>query len=154
MTNKEKLLKLLQIAVQNGWKAPNQIRDWLQVGNDSYGCDSLNACTISIKSGAFPDFSLRTGFATIPLNDLVTNFEYEEKCFIKQLVVASEKIHKNVLEKQDDITQFEDLDLWENVVKSWTTKRYYCRFKQDYKLEGRPTSKRLDWLFETFKHLL
>ena len=88
------------------------------------------------------------------LNDLISNFEYEKTCFLEAIVNASEKFHKGLLEKQEDLVRFEDLELWENVEKSWTTKRFYCRFKQDYKVEGRPTSERLDWLFQTFNHLL
>ena len=138
-----KLLKLLQIAVENGWEDKEDLTNGV-----SDGYYTLIPNTVFLF-----DDNHDVG-VIISLNDLVINFEYEQTCFLKAIVNASEKSNKGLLEKQEDLVRFEDLELWENVEKSWTTKRVYCKLKQDYKLEGRPTSERLQWLFDTFSHLL
>ena len=126
MTNETKLLKLLQVAQSNGWK-------------DTYGY--LNATPI-IESVwvLYPEYEnsqFKTGFS---LNDLVTNFEPNEVSFIDALHTAT----CTCLSKDDYYNHINNNGLTvssyrESVCNGWTN---------DY------TSQRLDWLFETFTHLL
>lgn len=116
MTNEEKLLKLLQIAVENGWEnyytEPNT--DTIIIRNEMVsvkGCDKFS------------------------LNDLVTNFEEGEVSFIEALC-----------REDNALSTYRRQDLqWKVVRKLWDT------FEDG---EPRPTSERLNWLFETFEHLL
>ena len=152
MTNEQKLLKLIQIAVENGWKAPLHIREWLLVGNESYGCESLKACTVVFKKGEFGEFSIRCGHWEMSIDYLILNFEESEISFIEALCkhcsknMSKEDFYKwsNSFRTHIDFYfEYEELEfLWSFKI---TTKN---------RIDKRPTSKRLEGLFETFSHLL
>jgi hypothetical protein len=111
MTNKQKLLKLLEIAVDNGWKDKKDLLNQFEsiVDNISLYVDDV-------------DF-----VGTLhSLNDLVTNWEEDEVSFIEALCEAS------------------------NLEDVFST---HPNFYRTIWIEI-PTSQRLDWLFETFNHLL
>ena len=142
MTNEQKLSKLIQIAVENGWKAPLHIREWLIVGNESYGCGSLKACTVILKKGEFAEFSIRCGHWEMSIDYLILNFEEGAICFLSALRKAlnDKNISFNSIDTFGRTTfLIEDFTFDELVAMNWVLL---------------PTSKRLEWLFETFKHLL
>lgn len=118
-TNEEKLKRLLEIAVQNGW---NTKINWISEKSKlSYYTQQGGHYTLYSNNGKSYDFRL---------NDLVTNWEEGEVSFIESLCKADiEKI---------SLFWFEE-DLIASVRICWNLK---------------PTSQRLDWLFNTFKHLL
>lgn len=71
----------------------------------------------------------------ISINDLVTNWEKDEVSFIEALC-----------KEDNSLSSYRRQDLqWKIVRKLWDT------FEDG---EPRPTSQRLEWLFNTFSHLL
>lgn len=140
-TNEEKLLKLLQIAKDNGW--------------DVDKLPHLAKCAIMFNPTLESNFIVSKCFTGtyFSLNDLVTNFKEGEVSFIKALCNYSVKNFGGFLEQQE-IVWFKNLELWEQVVISWSTKKEFSRFEKDFVYSIRPTSQRLDWLFKTFNHLL
>jgi hypothetical protein len=124
MTNEEKLKRLLQVAVENGWKSP------LKTPFEACKITPMKRTQLAYQIN--PDIEYDEVWVFIHLNDLMTNWEEGEISFIDALV----KMHK-VLKPYDHIGN-------PYINWSWNMK------------EGkpRPTSQRLDWLFETFKHLL
>jgi hypothetical protein len=114
MTNEEKLLKLLQVAVENGWEDKKDL-----LNNFESIVDNIYLYVDDI------DF-----VGTLhSLNDLITNWEESEISFIESLCKNQTWKYLN----------------WKEQRKLWDT------FEDG---EPRPTSERLDWLFDTFKHLL
>lgn len=137
-TNEEKLKKLLEVACNNGW----------------------NKITYEIQSIRIKDYFVQFGtwsgdYHWFSLNDLVTNFEPNEISFVEALCKHSDKHFKGVLEKTEDLVWFEGMEMWEQIVTSWTTKKEYYGYRNvDYRYSIRPTSQRLEWLYQTFNHLL
>lgn len=129
-TNKEKLIILLQKAVENGFYK-------------SYCIDQYNN-NVSIKSVSKKWLMIE--YETNEwesLNDIVTNFEPDEVSFTEALCLETIK----------DI-KFEGASESYLDVKR-TSKKLIKEWSWDCDLDDiRPTSQRLDWLFETFKHLL
>lgn len=142
MTNEEKLKKLLEIAVENGWEDEFDFQYTL----------SFDSSIIKNKY-IFEDCGGKGELHS--LNDLVTNWEEGEVSFIEALCRHSHKHFKGVLEKTEDLVWLEGMDIWEQLISSWNTKKEYYGYRNvDYRYSIRPTSQRLEWLFETFKHLL
>ena len=122
MTNEEKLLKLLQIAVENGWKDE---KDFIS------NLDSVDNNFIYVDDVDFVG-TLHS------VNDLVTNFEEGEVSFIEALCKSCNmKGYKPIFSSEINNTSYSFVAHF--IRQDWI---YY------------PTSQRLDWLFETFKHLL
>ena len=115
MTNEEKLSKLIQIAVENGYE----------------DCKRINWCLANYATIEDLTIVLRIGYQKeqISLNDLVLDFEKDEMSFIEAL--------------------YGKKDILRNDVATATESQM---FRCNWVLK--PTSKRLDFLFETFKHLL
>ena len=88
-TNEEKILKLLQVAVENGWNNKTKM----------FHID-LNENTFSIDEGTL---LLKQYFQWLEniesLNDLVCNCKEGEVSFIEALCRESDKNHRGVLEK-------------------------------------------------------
>lgn len=114
MTNKEKLSKLLAVAVENGWRI--------------YDEEMLHLHKILELLCFYRDFNADLEYFS--LNDLVLNWEEDATSFMDALY--------NATQKKTEIS----LEAWEAVNS----------FGINWILM--PTSKRLDYLFETFKHLL
>ena len=143
MKTEQKLQKLLQIAVENGWYSDiyNEIK------NGKYKLYSNQAHWFSSIEGL------------ISINDLVTNFEEGQISFIEALYNASKfdsdkeffesNLGREITEAIDEscLTNFTEQHI---LVHRWN---FY--FDNEYKIEcRRPTSQRLDWLLRTFEHLL
>lgn len=129
-TNEEKLKKLLEVAIESGWKDEKELTNSFEsiVDNIYLYVDDV-------------DF-----VGTLhSLNDLVTDFEEGEVSFIEALCKADE----------DAVSQWNDFVFGEDspYVNSWINIVLFWGFDAINK-KPRPTSQRLDWLFETFKHLL
>lgn len=123
-TNEEKLKQLLQIAVENGWKRT------VNIGNNF---------KIDEKYAEMDNGLEYENYKLYSLNDLITNFEPNEVSFIEALCKASTKDSTSFLFSDKNTHKLEDFYLDEKLRVIWTLQ---------------PTSQRLDWLFETFKHLL
>lgn len=129
MTNEEKLKKLLQIAVENGANLK------LPFAYIEKHFDTLNVEIVSCKL-YYNNYTNPRKREKTSLNDLVTNFEKGEVSFVEALC------DKNINQKMNISNLYfynSELSLVEAVRLEWNLK---------------PTSQRLDWLFETFKHLL
>ena len=151
-TNEEKLKRLLEVAVENGWDIPIDI----YTPSESFKYDTLKI--IEIKWNYFvqyfsvyietrhPDDAGRIfRNYVININDLVTNWEKGEISFIEALC-KDEKSNWGLsnfeLSLKEVILYAQETyyyDLSESIRQQWTLQR---------------TSQRLNWLFETFKHLL
>lgn len=124
MTNEQKLLKLLQIAVENGWK------------NELY--------QIHIMKHEFALFSQilqlhhnEENFeCLVSLNDLILDWEYDNLGFISGLLQKTDKDFRDIY-----------LDMMTGHSGNILT-NFHIRWI------SLPTSQRLNFLFETFKHLL
>lgn len=129
-TNEEKLKILLEVAVGNGWKPYSYFIDLFEINR--FQCKFEIAVIEDNQVYFRPIWDISFDEMSISLNDLVTNWEEGEISFIDALVNA----HKI-------IKPFEHIGN-PYIECSWNLK------------EGkpRPISKRLDWLFETFNHLL
>ena len=127
MTNEEKLLTLLQIAVKNGF-------DITQTPHDSLKYDvvehTLYLHTCRNQSGSIHKQYIELGYThNLDVNALVTNFEEGEVSFIEALWQTTD--YSNEL-----FGRFTNVEMMR---LTWISK---------------PTSERLEWLFETFTHLL
>ena len=123
MTNEEKLLILLQVAVENGWEDENDIEYMLTFEH-----------TIIKNQFIFEDGDY--GGHLYSINDLVTNFEEGEVSFIEALCNANDMVDDWHCGNETYHCYF---DLFVNLIRDYSST---------------PTSKRLEWLFETFNHLL
>lgn len=133
MNNEEKLLKLLQIAVENGWK--NHI--------------NLDQTFLNLSNILQLEMIVWTNYGDISysINDLVCNWEKDKVSFIGALCKKID--HNNFSNsKKNDYQNYEYIfgkcqtfgrNIVETVRLSWNLK---------------PTSERLNWLFDTFNHLL
>lgn len=125
-TNEEKLKQLLTIAVENGW---NPYYPFSSIIDNKLKFQIYKpTLTVDFKEIEFKDDWVEMDLE-YSLNDLVTNWEKGEISFIEALC-------KNQTWRYLD---------WKQTRKLWDT------FEDG---EPRPTSERLDWLFDTFKHLL
>jgi hypothetical protein len=134
MTNEEKLLKLLQVAVENGWK--NYI--------------DLDPCYLNLSNIAKLEIIVWDNYGDIhySLNDLICNWEEGEVSFVEALCNADLECVNTFNDFALGIEGYGSpyLSACENIILFWD---------YDYeKRKLRPTSQRLEWLFETFKHLL
>lgn len=146
MTNEEKLKKLLRVASENGWTA-----DYI-----SY----------NIINNIYDNFSVRTDFIIgrtflpdnptpvkdfLSLNDLVCNWEEGEVSFIEALCKASKSLsnshYNNWINNLYVNINFRFLHQQVEFLWEWEV-------DIDGKIDKKPSSQKLDWLFETFKHLL
>jgi hypothetical protein len=114
MTNEQKLLILLQKAVENGWKMDNRVSNAVGWGFD---VDS-EFCEL--------EYSTNCGETNYSINDVVLNFESNKINFVEALFT----------------------ELIKNGGSAW----YSGQFKLGF--ISLPTSRRLDYLFQTFNALL
>jgi hypothetical protein len=138
MTNEQKLLELLRISVENGYiieglKYPSSMME--RFWNTATIYIGVNGISIE---GNLTDISYSKKHFTIchSLNDLVTNFEEGEVSFIEALCNASKHI---------DNFKVDNICREHNITRDFAV-RYQWVFT--------PTSYRLDFLFDTFSHLL
>lgn len=138
MTNEEKLKKLLEIAVENGWEDEFDFQYTL----------SFDSSIIKNKY-IFEDCGGKGELHS--LNDLVTNWEEGKISFIEALLKNTEysvktfrgNVIENSLDFEDEVTYpcGTDVDFYplhHSIRMSWLLK---------------PTSERLDWLLKIFKHI-
>jgi hypothetical protein len=138
MTQKEKLKKLLEVAVENGCNNELVL----------YFFENIN--TIRFYDFTQSDFCLKfwVNDELFSLNDLVCNWEEGEVSFIEALCKADEwniglYLENNAIQSDYGWIMMNN---WEQVIQLWSW---------DNKVQkGRPTSQRLNFLFETFKHLI
>lgn len=125
----EKLTILLQIAVKNGWNE----------GTLSMFIYTPSKITFEVINNKLY-ITENKDVLHYSLNDLVTNFEPDEVSFIEALLLSTETISNSCFD--DKILKLIKLNIF--------SLKDICVFQWDYK----PTSQRLNWLFETFNHLL
>lgn len=125
MTNEQKLVKMLRIAINNGWKDKNDLSNIMEDGYYTLRYDTVFL---------FDDNHDIQVAAS--LNDLVTNFVKGEVSFIEALCNRNINDGMNI-----DVLYFyrSEVSLVEAVRLEWNLK---------------PTNERLEWLFQTFNHLL
>jgi hypothetical protein len=132
MNTTEKFQKLVKIASENGWC--NWLPETYKVYADNCSmyfekrCDCLNSCKVLQHEMSF--------------NDIILNCKDNETSFIEALCKANQKAvsqHQGFILGDKQLPYVYLTILWEYDI---TTKKL------------RPTSQRLDWLFDTFKHLL
>lgn len=131
MTKEEKFKKLLDIAVNNGF--------------DIEGLPHLLKCCLeySFKLTEFNQIESLPLSCSSSLNDLIIDFEDDKISFIDALCD-----NKTIKTNPNNL-----------IVDNTGTLQIYVPAKNHAQLVQfqwimEPTSKRLDWLFETFKHLL
>lgn len=136
MTQEEKLLKLLQVAVENGWQPTCRLQEYIIYQEESF----------EIKSdGCVSDYQIHEEHKSFSLNDLVINWE-EGKISFLQALCLDKKCHITTLPYK--------------VYRGVSTEGIICSRQLDYVpyiRKGwilRPTSKRLEFLFEVFSQLL
>jgi hypothetical protein len=145
MSNEEKLKQLLKIATENGWSTKI---DWISEKSKlSYYTQQGGHYTLYSGNGKSYDFRL---------NDLIINYEEGEVSFIEALCKATKSVlsysnHQywlsNIITNINfDFTHEELVFLWNFEVE--------LRNDGNHRINPRPTSQRLNWLFETFNHLL
>jgi hypothetical protein len=121
MTNEEKLKRLLEVAVENGWEDKKDL-----LNNFESIVDNIYLYIDDI------DF-----VGTLhSLNDLVCNWEEGEISFI-------DAISYGMTYDMDDNDPFDRSE--PKPIPSYWFREMWCNI---------PTSQRLNWLFDTFKHLL
>ena len=126
MKEVEIFLKLLQVAIDNGFditNLPTHFELWINDSNSAHLKVNGNK-NIQIVDNTI----LVLGSITYAIDKLVLDWEEGEISFIDALAIAS---------KNFEIT---------------SCAKYPMSVRQQWTLQ--PTSKRLNWLFETFKHLL
>lgn len=128
MTNEQKLLQLLQIAVENGWEDKQDLTN----------CISDGYYTLIPNTLFLFDDNHDVG-VTISLNDLITNWEKDEVSFLEALCKAS------------NLTRI-DLKNGRGLITSSFDKQIVPYVREGWNLET--TSERLDWLFRIFKNLI
>lgn len=137
MTNEEKLKRLLEVAIENGWEDTENISI---VFNSSH---FIRSCEINTRSCLVVyEFAGHTGFSGIhqvSINDLVTNFEKSKTSFIEALCEANLQAFANYSFPLFPVPKLNSKDVTTNLMMYWIS---------------RPTSQRLEWLFDTFAHLL
>lgn len=131
MINEEKLLKLLEVAVNNNWK-PNHIYLQFILDRDEFNIKP-NLDIRPVNTGG-----LNT---SISVNDLVTNWEEGEVSFIEALCKTIQHCPAYDIIGNDEFEPRNIRNLKET--DSYTIQWILL-----------PTSKRLDFLFTTFNHLL
>jgi hypothetical protein len=132
-TNEEKLKRLLQVAVENGWSS-KRFEYFIQTVID---CDfysfTLNEEEFNIVWSRFSkDFITN-------LDALIIHFEKGEVSFIEALSKAANLTSIDLKNRRGVIYSEFDAEICSYVREGWNLE---------------PTSKRLDWLFQTFNHLL
>jgi hypothetical protein len=135
MTQGEKIKKLLEVAVENGWK-----NDFVKYEDCQYLQHNTSLILENYRGGE--------DYRQVSLNDLVCNWEEGEISFIEALCKADEwniglYLENNAIQSDYGWIMMNN---WEQVIQLWSW---------DNKVQkGRPTSQRLNFLFETFKHLI
>ena len=141
-TNEQKLLGLLRRAVENGFNITSTQYDSLTydvVGNTLY----IRTC--KNRSGSIYKQYIELGDThNLDINSLVTNFEEGEVSFINGLVKAEPHCYKLTFGKQDQYGEYP------NVIS--TTSPTNIDINMCW--SSRTTKERLDWLLDTFSHLL
>jgi hypothetical protein len=131
MTQKEKLKKLLEVAVENGCNNELVL----------YFFENIN--TIRFYDFTQSDFCLKfwVNDELFSLNDLITNWEEGEISFIEALckTIYHCPAFKRLCDDEYDCGG-----------------KYLLQEADSYRIEWilKPTSQRLNFLFETFKHLI
>ena len=171
MTNEEKLKILMQIAVENGWNV--KLHSELTGAVLFYICKKLPDSWVNITIDEIKNKNLRLQikdhkliyysetfdeewsvtdndwFSEICLDNLITSFEEGEVSFIEALHFAY-WCDKKMCSPYKDLLPFDSHYMRDVLV-------YNYLFKKDTlndKIIMRPTSQKLDWLFDVFKHLL
>lgn len=126
MTNEQKLTKLLQIAVENGWQNPI----------DEKYLRRIEVNTSNLILEVFYKYDNLIEYLSI--NDLILNWEESQISFINAIEEGFYKYHT---EHSDAVLMVE---------------YPYKSFSQQFRTQwvNLPTSQRLEYLFTTFKHLL
>jgi len=131
MTNEQKLIKLLQIAVENGWNLFGLFDE------ESFEID-IDEMDLVIL---WEDYTKR-----IAINDLVLDWEEGRICFIDALCKKNSIItNTNIV----IINSEPGVDLYSTYFPVKNIAQYY-----QFEWVSLPTSKRLEYLFTIFKHLL
>lgn len=140
--NETKLLKLLGIAYENDFDikiqnvlpkiSDNDINKGFIVVNTD---DKSNYVSYSLSNKKFKHF--------ISLNDLITDFEDGKTSFIGAL-------YDKMFEKYYN----EDDGVWINFYNNHKIEYFTIKKSLVFYWTLQPTSKRLEWLFKTFEHLL
>lgn len=141
-----KLLILLFVALDNGWKPFGYFQDLFQITHKR----CLFKIAIIENNIVYfrPVWNISFNEMSISLNDLVTNWEQEESSFIEALVWA------------DTVPIINLTYNFEIIAASSFTDSLSCDWKSNAAVSLRlmwnlkSTSERLQWLFDTFKHLL
>lgn len=126
MSNEEKLSKLLQIAVENGFdldSLPSHFNEWLNNSNSAHLKDRGQTRVELINHTI-----LVLGSITYSIDRLVSHWEVGEVSFFGAIL-------KYVQSRKDDLVAGEFIAY----INAWSSV---------------PTSERLDWLFDTFQYLL
>lgn len=142
MTSEQKIAKLFQVAVENGWKAEGDLIPATAFGYYVLATDNVRLLYVN-----------RDINNDISLNDIVTNWEGGEVSFIEALCKPTEYVYnvngktyvENKLKFDHEIAYLYNgndqdfLPLAVSIRLHWLLQ---------------PLSKRLEWLFETFSHLI
>lgn len=134
MNNEEKLKRLLGVAVENGWESP------LKTPFERCKVTPMNKTELAYKIN--PDIESYEMWCFIHLNDIVSNWEEGVISFIEALCKASYHNVQSYYFKYKEFRCREDEYI------------YFSNYDDLRKEWLKPTSKRLNWLFGTFKHLL
>jgi hypothetical protein len=143
MNTTEKFQKLVSVATENGWC------NWLP---KDYEIDTNHCVAYPSKIDTGIDAIImateNTNDVEYSINDIILNYEDNETSFIEALC-------KNV--KNTFVTNTNTI-VSSNVSESNLHKTYFpvANLQQYYMFSwaSLPTSQRLNWLFDTFKHLL
>jgi hypothetical protein len=132
MNSEQKLLKLLQISVQNGWVPVGTAETLIKSYNASrwIELDFTNAIICFDDTDSSLDKPI-----DYPLDYLVTSWEQNKTGFVEALCKANNHIH--------------DWELESNTNNYYDT---HITIIRDY--VATPTSLRVKWLFDKFDHLL
>lgn len=133
MTNEQKLTKLLQVAVENGWKL--------------LGIFDKESFEIEIDDTDIVIFYEESEYVKrINLNDLVLNWEEGQIGFIEALC------EKNTIVTNTN-TVVVDSEPGVNLYSTYFPVKDIAQYYQ-FKWVSLPTSQRIEYLFRIFKHLL
>jgi hypothetical protein len=142
-TNEEKLKQLLQIAVENGWIPQHKLQEYIIEEYQSF----------QIFENVVGNHQRYEDYKEFSLNDLISNWERSEISFVEALLNAW--FHKQLDETKSvafekPIILMDDDGIKREIYYITHLTPSYIRFYWNEK----PTSQRLNWLFEIFNYLL
>lgn len=140
MTSKQKLLKLLKIATNNGWKDEHQLISFIE----GYGAEIENNRVCG--KTAYNDCEEHS------LDELVTSFDKKSNGFILALFFENPSEAWEKLTNDDTNIYIEGMNCSDSIILSWVIQKQFDGNKYIY--STRPSSNRLNWLFRLFSHLL